>query len=61
MALPFYVAWLFATCGGFALSIPVAAQLGLVAMDVVVLLLAAAVTPRVSAWSLQPYVPGFGL
>ncbi|WOI58255.1 glycosyltransferase [Palleronia sp. LCG004] len=60
-ALPFYVAWLFATYGSFAFSILVGAQLLLIAMDLLVFLMAASVTPLVRPGPLLPYVPGFSL
>lgn len=59
--LPIYTIWLFSTYGWFALTVLVAIQLALVALDVVTFLLAAHVTPYMSVRSLFPYVFGYSL
>lgn len=61
IALPFYVAWLLATYGSFALSILAGAQLLLICMDMAVFLMAISVTPLVRPAPLIPYIPGFSL
>lgn len=59
--LPFYVLWLFATYGGFALTILLSAQLGLAILDLAVFLLAAHVTPGAGGIRLLPFVLGFSV
>lgn len=59
--LPFYVFWLFATYGSFAFIVLLAAQLGLLVLDLVVFMLAAAVTPKADAVRLFPYLVGYSV
>ena len=61
VALPAYVAWLFATFGAFAPAILAAAQLGLLALDCASLALAAVVTGRPAFWRNIAYMPGFSV
>jgi cellulose synthase/poly-beta-1,6-N-acetylglucosamine synthase-like glycosyltransferase len=61
LALPFYVGWLFTIYGVFALHILVAAQLGLLVLDIFTFMIAASVTPGQRAIRLIPYLPGYGL
>ena len=61
VALPAYVAWLFATFGAFAPPILAAAQLGLLALDCSSLALAAIVTGRPAFWRNIAYTPGFSV
>lgn len=59
--LPFYVAWLIVTYGGFGFSVLAGAQLALFCLDLAVFAMAASVTPHVRTGPLVPYVPGFSL
>ena len=61
IAFPFYIAWLYATYGGFATSILIAAQLGLLVLDAAMFALAAAVTGRTVFWGYLLYLPGFSV
>ncbi len=58
--LPFYVAWLFLSYGILAPLILLAAQAGLVLLDLVAFILSALVTPKFRSLPLLPYVIGFG-
>ncbi|NND49448.1 MAG: glycosyltransferase family 2 protein [Rhizobiales bacterium] len=58
--LPFYVAWLFLSYGMLAPLILLAAQAGLVLLDLVAFILSALVTPKFRSLPLLPYVIGFG-
>ena len=60
-ALPFYVIWLFKTYTEFAPTVLVAAQLGLMALDLAVFLLAAAVTAHGRRAPLLAYLPGYSV
>lgn len=60
-AFPIYVVWLAVTYGQLALPVLLAAQAGLMALDLVSFLLAAAITPRSRAMRLLPYLLGYGL
>ncbi|MGI9384963.1 MAG: glycosyltransferase [Methyloligellaceae bacterium] len=59
--LPFYVVWLFLAYGDLALMILLAAQFGLLFLDITAFLLAALATPHANCLRLLPYVAGFGL
>ena len=59
--LPFYIVWLFVTYGELGLVFIVAAQLGLVVLDVIVFSVAALATPKASTFGLIAYVPGYSL
>lgn len=58
-ALPVYLLWLFATHGQLAVTLLVAAQAGLMILDLVTFLLAAASTPRARVLPLLPYLAGY--
>ncbi len=61
VVFPIYVLWLFALYGDFAVSVLVAAQLGLIILDAFSYLLAVQMTGR---WHLMPYlmfIPGYGI
>ena len=59
--LPFYIFWLISTYGSFAFIVLLAAQLGLLALDLTVFLLAASVTPKANAFRLFPYLVGYSV
>lgn len=59
--LPIYTLWLFGEYGWFALTILLAIQLALIALDVVTFLLAGFATPHMSVRNLFPYVFGYSL
>lgn len=59
--LPIYVAWLFVGYGALAPMILIAAQAGLLVLDLAAFVLASMVTPRFNSLPLLPFVPGFGL
>lgn len=61
IAFPFYIGWLFVTYGEYAPLILVAAQVGLLALDLFTFALAAWLSPKVACLSLLPYVPGYSL
>jgi cellulose synthase/poly-beta-1,6-N-acetylglucosamine synthase-like glycosyltransferase len=58
---PFYVAWLYATYGAFATVPLIAMQIGLFAIEVVLLALAAEVTGRPAFARNLPYLLGYSL
>jgi cellulose synthase/poly-beta-1,6-N-acetylglucosamine synthase-like glycosyltransferase len=60
-AFPFYLLWLFAVYGSLTPMILVAAQAGLLFLDVSTLLLAAWVTPKVNSLRLLPFVVGYSI
>ncbi len=60
-AFPLYILWLVLTYGDFALVILVAAQAGMLVLDVVLFAAAAYANPHVPAAGLIAYVPGFSL
>lgn len=60
-AMPFYLIWLFQTYGTFALTVLLAAQFGLLALDLIVFLLAASVTPKANGFGLLPYLVGYSV
>ena len=59
--MPVYIAWLFGQYGGFALTVMAAAQLGLMALDHAVFLMAAAVTPFGARARLVPFLAGYSV
>ena len=59
--LPFYVVWLFLTYGELGLVFLLAAQAGLMVLDVFVFVLAAWSTPKAISLPLLPYLPGYSL
>ena len=59
VALPIYLLWLVALYGTAAPTILLAAQIGLLCVDVAVLTLAAAASPGAHALRLYPYVVGY--
>ena len=59
--LPFYIAYLFLTLGEFAVIVLLAAQAGLILLDLIAFVLAALSTPRARSLSLLPFVIGFGV
>lgn len=61
IALPFYIVWLFLTCGDLAPIILVAAQIGMLVLDTVTFLLATWLTPRVNSLALMPYLLGYSV
>lgn len=61
VAMPFYILWLFQTYGSFAFTVLLAAQLGLLALDFLVFLLAALVTPKADALRMMAYLPGYSV
>ncbi|CTQ50621.1 glycosyltransferase [Jannaschia donghaensis] len=60
-AMPFYLIWLFHTYGSFAFTVLLAAQLGLLMLDLLVFLLAASATPKISGVALLPYLLGYSV
>jgi cellulose synthase/poly-beta-1,6-N-acetylglucosamine synthase-like glycosyltransferase len=58
---PFYIVWLYATYGTFATPILVGMQIGLVALDMAMLAIAALVTGRPTFWRNLPYLFGYSL
>lgn len=58
---PIYIIWLIATYGELGIIILLAAQVGMMVLELFVFCMAALVTPRVNALGLFPYVPGFSL
>tara|TARA_R110000751_G_scaffold307857_3_gene432943 strand:+ start:94327 stop:95592 length:1266 start_codon:yes stop_codon:yes gene_type:complete len=61
IALPIYLVWLFFTYGDLAPIVLVAAQAGLVVMDVFTFSLAAIATPKVRSRTLLPYLLGYSI
>ena len=61
VVFPMYLIWLLATYGMLGLAVLVAMQIGLLALDVVVLALAGVVTGRPVFWHHLPFLPGNGL
>ena len=57
--LPIYFFWLFAIYGELAFVVIVAAQLGLITLDVIVLALAAHITPHYKKLSIIPFIVGY--
>ena len=60
-AMPFYVMWLVAHYGPYALVILAGAQMGLFAMDFTTFALAAYATPKITSARLVPYVIGYSI
>ena len=60
-AFPFYLLWLFAVYGSLTPMILVAAQAGLLFLDISTFLLAAWVTPKVNSLRLLPFVVGYSI
>jgi cellulose synthase/poly-beta-1,6-N-acetylglucosamine synthase-like glycosyltransferase len=61
LAMPFYLLWLFATYGDTALTILVAAQLGMFVLDVFTLCLAALTMPKVLSVRHLLYMPAYSV
>lgn len=59
--LPFYVIWLFVSYGELGLVFLLAAQCGLMVLDLFVFVLAAWSTPKADGLPLIPYLPGYSL
>ena len=59
--MPFYILWLFATYGDLAFVILLAAQIGLLAIDLTTFLLAAYTTPKAKAASFLPFIFGYSI
>lgn len=59
--LPIYIVWLFLTYGELGLIFLLAAQFGLLILDIVVFALAALATPKAISLPLLVYVPGYSL
>ena len=60
-AMPFYVMWLVAHYGPYALVVLAGAQMGLFAMDFTTFALAAYATPKIASARLVPYVIGYSI
>lgn len=60
-AFPFYLLWLFAIYGSLAPVILLAAQAGLLILDLLTFLLAAWAAPKVKSLQLLPYVVGYSV
>ena len=61
VVLPFYVIWLFVSYGELGLAFLIAAQFGLMVLDLFVFVLAAWSTPKAVSLPLLPYLPGYSL
>jgi cellulose synthase/poly-beta-1,6-N-acetylglucosamine synthase-like glycosyltransferase len=61
VAMPFYLLWLFTTYGDTAPSILIAAQLGMFALDIVTLCLAALTLPKVLSLRHLFYMPAYSV
>lgn len=61
LIFPFYLLWLFALYGSFAVVVLIAAQIALSCLDAVMLLLAALITKRPVFFQDLPYMPGFSI
>lgn len=59
--LPLYLLWLLLSFGQLGVVIFIAAQLGLVVLDMAIFALAALATPKASSLRLILYVPGYSL
>ena len=59
--LPIYIAWLILTYGDLGFVFLLAAQLGLLVLDMTVFALAALATPKANTLALLLYVPGYSL
>lgn len=57
--LPFYFLWLFSIYGGFAFTILLSAQLGLLVLDLATFLIAAYATPKKRSYELIPFLIGY--
>jgi cellulose synthase/poly-beta-1,6-N-acetylglucosamine synthase-like glycosyltransferase len=58
---PIYLLWLIGAFGSFAISILIGMQLGLLALDVLILLIASWVTKRHIFFRNLPFLPGYAL
>lgn len=59
--LPFYIIWLVTTYGIMAPTVMIAAQSGLLVLDLLTFILAALMMPRLKTLSLLLFIPGYGV